>query len=326
MASSISETDHSQPTPKTRLTQLSRWPDDWKEFTSFNGSVYYTSDDAKLLTTEDVRDPRIRKLVLGVYDTQREWFEDIDADDPEMQVLNVCIAPTVLLASWSLGETYEYSTDDLQPERRAAFWDYSWEFPMHRRYLPEHLEAEFTAALTSVANDRVCDEMGVPFDEAQTRRTWQVYQNLKAFSMQDSTMVPALIYHIGRVMFSIASARDKTRGAAVDQTSESLDDLGARLLSLCLDTQTREMDIARFEVTASFGDWEKSPIRKSSFSRINSSMIPSISSPFMSSTNVCLKSVRERLVSDYSIQKPRFQEKPHPLENSVERSNQEPSR
>ncbi|KAJ7894943.1 hypothetical protein B0H14DRAFT_3426550 [Mycena olivaceomarginata] len=90
---------------------------------------------------------------LDVYDTQREWFEDIDADNAEMQVLNVCVAPTVLLASWSLGETYEYSTEDLQPERRAAFWDYSWEFPMHRRCLPEHLEAEFTATLTSVAND-----------------------------------------------------------------------------------------------------------------------------------------------------------------------------
>ncbi|KAJ7794256.1 hypothetical protein B0H14DRAFT_3497171 [Mycena olivaceomarginata] len=75
----------------------------------------------------------ICKLVLDVYDTQWEWFEDIDVDDAEI-----------------LGETYEYSTDDLQPERRAAFWDYLWEFPMHRRCLPEHLEAVFTAALTSV--------------------------------------------------------------------------------------------------------------------------------------------------------------------------------
>ncbi|KAJ7891674.1 hypothetical protein B0H14DRAFT_1059880 [Mycena olivaceomarginata] len=153
-SSSISETDDSQPTPKTR------WPDDWKEFTSFTGSVYYTSDDAKLLTTEDVRDPRIREAVLDLYDTQREWFEDIDADDAEIQILDVCVAPSVLLASWSLGETYKYSTDELQPGRRAAFWDYSWEFPMHRRYLPEHLEVEFTTALASVANDRVCDEMG----------------------------------------------------------------------------------------------------------------------------------------------------------------------
>ncbi|KAJ7801672.1 hypothetical protein B0H14DRAFT_3884991 [Mycena olivaceomarginata] len=139
----------------------------------------------------------IRKLVLDIYDTQREWFGDIDADDAEMQVLNVCVAPTVLLASWSLGETYEYSTDDLQHERRAAFWEYSWEFPMHRRCLPEHLEAEFTAALTSVANDRVCDEMGVPLDEAQTRRIWQVYQDMKALSAQDSNLVPALIITLG---------------------------------------------------------------------------------------------------------------------------------
>jgi hypothetical protein len=62
-----------------------------------------------------------------------------------------------------------------------------------------------------------------------------------AFSAQDNNLVPALIYHVGRVMFSIASARDKDRGAAADQTMESLDDLGARLLSLCIDTQTREM-------------------------------------------------------------------------------------
>ncbi|KAJ7340032.1 hypothetical protein DFH08DRAFT_964054 [Mycena albidolilacea] len=158
-----------------RLTQLSGWLDDWKEFTSFNGSVYYTSDDAKLLTTEDVCDPRIRKLVFDIYDTQQEWFEDIDADDAEMQVFNVCVAPTVLLASWSLGETYEYSTEGLiqaqrdwfedidaddaemevfNPERRAAFWDYAREFSAYRKYLPKHLEAEFVTALAFVSNGK----------------------------------------------------------------------------------------------------------------------------------------------------------------------------
>jgi hypothetical protein len=62
-----------------------------------------------------------------------------------------------------------------------------------------------------------------------------------ALSAQDRNLVPALVYHIGRVMFSIASARDKNRGAAADQANESLDDLGVRLLCLCIDTQTREM-------------------------------------------------------------------------------------
>ncbi|KAJ7330311.1 hypothetical protein DFH08DRAFT_1022444 [Mycena albidolilacea] len=166
------------------------WPDDWERFTSFTGSVYYISDGGRLITTDDVHDPHIRELVLEVYEMQRDWFKDIDADDAEIEVFNVCDQPMVILASWSLGETYEYSTDDLKPERRAAFWDYAWEFSAHRKYLPRHLEAEFITALAFVSNG--------------------------------NDLVPALIYHIGRVMFSIASARDLNNyGTLVDQTEGS---------------------------------------------------------------------------------------------------------
>ncbi|KAJ7891670.1 hypothetical protein B0H14DRAFT_1059817 [Mycena olivaceomarginata] len=175
-SSSIAETvDSQQPAPNTR------WPDDWERFTSFTGSVYYISDGGRLITADDVHDPYIRAQVVKVYEEQREWFQDIDADDGEMEVFNVCDQPMVILASWSLGETYENSTDDLKPERRAAFWDYAWAFSAHRKYLPRHLEAEFITALAFVSNDHVWDgkAKAFPFEDAQTRRIWQVYQDLK---------------------------------------------------------------------------------------------------------------------------------------------------
>jgi hypothetical protein len=93
------------------LTISSRWPDDWERFTSFTGSVYYISDGGRLITADDVHDPYIRAQVVKVYEEQREWFQDIDADDAEMEVFIVCDQPMVILASWSLGETYENSTD-----------------------------------------------------------------------------------------------------------------------------------------------------------------------------------------------------------------------
>ncbi|KAJ7204550.1 hypothetical protein B0H12DRAFT_1161088 [Mycena haematopus] len=210
MPSSVAETNDSEPVP-TRTS----WPRDWRKFTNFNGTIYYTADEEKLITTDDASDPTIREMVLDVYHTYcSECFQEIDSGDEEMHVYNVDESPRMQLASWSRGETYDYDTEnsELIVERSQLFWDYAWEFPMHRRYLPPEREAEFVNALAFVSNDRACDgnAKSIPFDEVQIKRIWQTYQELKAYTTPLSgDLFPALVYHMGRVMHELAWARIK---------------------------------------------------------------------------------------------------------------------
>ncbi|KAF7326795.1 hypothetical protein MSAN_02499000 [Mycena sanguinolenta] len=198
-----------------------RWPEDWTMWTNFNGTIYYTSDGGKLITTDDVRDDTIRELVLELYDTAIEWFEEIDAADPEVVLYNADEAlrlgertATWRLASWSRGETYTVDdAGEIVAQRNSSFWNHVFSYPMHRTSFPPRREAEFVDAVAFLLNDRTCDgkAQDIPFEEAKLKRIWQIYQDLKALNTPagPSNLVPALAYHMGQIMDFLVDARQR---------------------------------------------------------------------------------------------------------------------
>ncbi|KAK7019630.1 hypothetical protein R3P38DRAFT_2975533 [Favolaschia claudopus] len=210
------------------------WPHDWKKHTNFTGIVYWTSDDGKLITTDDASLETTRARVMHEYREYLNWFDDIDDEDAEMHVYNVDNERTrITFASWKLGETYKCGDDDeLRTLHRSQSWDYFWEFAKHRARLPPALEQEFIDAMTLIMNDEK-HFTELPFDERQLKRIWEVYQYLKAFTLplrrlpnraqsssETSTtttttttgdLVPALVYHMGEVMFSVSTARSRNQ-------------------------------------------------------------------------------------------------------------------
>ncbi|KAJ6488857.1 hypothetical protein C8R45DRAFT_1213494 [Mycena sanguinolenta] len=179
MPSSVETSDSDSVLSETSVLSKTNWPKDWTMWTNFNGTVYYTSDGGKLITTDDVREDAIRELVVEMYHISSEWFEEIDPTDAEVvisdadEALLVEATPSGELASWSRGQTYDVDdTDDPNRDGKAN---------------------------------------NIPFEEAQLRRIWQIYQDLKAFNTPKgpSNLVPALAYHMGQVMYLLAMARDK---------------------------------------------------------------------------------------------------------------------
>ncbi|KAJ7183954.1 hypothetical protein C8R46DRAFT_1309243 [Mycena filopes] len=182
-----------------------RLPPGWRKFTNLNGLVYYTTHNHRLITTDDISDPELLQQVEATYEENRPCFNDIDGDDARAEML-VYSGSVVHLASWDLGLTYN---DDIDPEVDSTYWDYVWQYPMHRTSLPRFREEEFLNAFAFGANERVRNlkTTTFPFDGAQIRRIMQVYQDLKDGHIPHCNLLPALIYHIGRVMVFVASAR-----------------------------------------------------------------------------------------------------------------------
>ncbi|KAJ7714605.1 hypothetical protein B0H16DRAFT_1807751 [Mycena metata] len=189
-------------------TPRTRWPGEWKKFTRVDGVVYFTSDNGRLITTDDVSDATTRDVVVATYNHYNEWFEGIDAEDGEMFIFNAALDPIIYLASWSLGETYEFTPDgeELVVESDAKYWDYAWRFPMHRTYLPAFREEEFRGALAFGSNERARNRKltTFPLKDPQIRRMMRIYYDLKEGHTAHCNLIPALVYHVARTYKWIA--------------------------------------------------------------------------------------------------------------------------
>ncbi|KAK7038623.1 hypothetical protein R3P38DRAFT_2906754 [Favolaschia claudopus] len=209
------------------------WPHDWKKHTNFTGIVYWTSDDGKLVTTDDAGDERTRARIMHEYREYWNWFDAIDDEDAEMHVYNVNMQTRITFASWKLGEIYKCGEgeDELRTLHRSQSWDYFWEFAKHRTRLPPALEQEFIDAMTLIMNGSCFQREGEALYGTPLRRTTAeahlggVSSSAKLATTPTTTttgdLVPALVYHMGQVMFSVSTARSRAQRAQHPMTSTS---------------------------------------------------------------------------------------------------------
>ncbi|KAJ7093517.1 hypothetical protein C8R44DRAFT_890738 [Mycena epipterygia] len=211
-------------TPSTSVVTVStdsKLPDGWKEFVHMNGTVYYTFDHHRLLTQDDVYNPKMRLSVLEAYRKHHGLLKQIHDSHPhildaEMLVFHAGSSARVICASWIRGMIYNRvkypGGKRVVPGSKAEFWQRVWEFPMHRDYLPCFLEEQFLAGLAFGSNERVLNmkDTTFPFNDAEIQQLLRVYRDLKGLQrLMHKDLVPALCYHVGRVMFDIESARER---------------------------------------------------------------------------------------------------------------------
>lgn len=101
----------------------------------------------------------------------------------------------------------------LEKTPATRFWTHLASYPMHLTELPPHAEADFLKALTQGANERILDERKsmFPYTDEQAQRFMQVYRDLKIvpYGQGRYSILPALAWHISRVMIKIEIVRER---------------------------------------------------------------------------------------------------------------------
>ncbi|KAJ7167166.1 hypothetical protein C8R43DRAFT_984416 [Mycena crocata] len=203
---------------RRKLKEQRRKPEEpWKKHIHLDGSVYYSNMSARLLTTANVLgDEAMSDFILDMYNENFFCFKHIHERRPlffdaDAQML-VSANGGATFASWRRAETYEWDDDAeiLVVRGKENFWDYASQFPMQRTYIPDFMGPQFLSALAFGANERILDVKNTtsPFDDTQIERLLQVYWDLAGCGPSTpSDVVPALTFHIARVMFEIENAR-----------------------------------------------------------------------------------------------------------------------
>ncbi|KAJ7085436.1 hypothetical protein B0H15DRAFT_951042 [Mycena belliarum] len=212
------------------LADIPALPESWEAFTNLHGTVYYTYDDRRLLTTDDMRDFGMRDQMLDVYYEWNDLFEEIDDDggphDAEMFVFHAGGQAQIRYASWKRGRMYDFLPEGgIAPGEALRFWDYAWQFVAHRTSFPPYMAAQFVIRFGSGSNRNLEPNFDIttlsanesvlhpkqatcPFDAEQSERLMQVYRQLRGKqSVVPAPIVPALAYHVSRTMFRIEAAR-----------------------------------------------------------------------------------------------------------------------
>ncbi|KAJ7230913.1 hypothetical protein B0H12DRAFT_1147176 [Mycena haematopus] len=199
-------------------------PPGWEKFVHLNGGIYYTHDRYRLLTTDDICVQATRDRVLGVYTSAHAaaCFRSATRYDPahprprivdlEMSVAHVGGVPQIGFASWSRCQCYYYANNKLIRKNRSVFWEHAGKYPMHRKRHIRLMETQFLSALAFGANERILEIKATtfPFEDAQIERLIRIYVDLRGpVDSKPEALVPALSYHIARVMVPIEAARER---------------------------------------------------------------------------------------------------------------------
>ncbi|KAJ7446091.1 hypothetical protein FB451DRAFT_1292158 [Mycena latifolia] len=205
----------------------------WEAFINPHGTVYYTYDAHRLLTTDDIRDPATADRVLEAYDEWNELLEEINGSstrvhDAEMFVFHEDEDPYIRFASWTRGRTYEFQPEGgIAPGEATRFWDYAWQFTAHRTYFPAFMETQFMSALAFGTDERAhnAKHATFPFDADEISRLIDEYRQLRG----GERFIPAhnvsgLCYHVSHAMFTIEAARATAGPARSDGVGDQLED------------------------------------------------------------------------------------------------------
>lgn len=91
-------------------------PPEWETFTNLHGGIYYSYDNGRLLTRDDITIRWIHDNVMDAYFEFKRYFVLIKRtppyiDDGEMLIFHAEEVPFVKFASWSRGKVYDCLDD-----------------------------------------------------------------------------------------------------------------------------------------------------------------------------------------------------------------------
>ncbi|KAL9713174.1 hypothetical protein Ac2012v2_004415 [Leucoagaricus gongylophorus] len=171
-------------------------PESWQSYLHPNLDVYYFNLGLRLLTTDDIRKPELRALLLEI---RNDCFEEL-AEDSGFQKLPIDWVMTITdcdltertalvgIHSRSLATSYRWSEPGLTECPKEVFWAHIAEYPAHDKSIPLPLENEFVRALTN-AERKTKEGRVFPLDGSQIETVQRQYNYLKVeWKLQGSCM------------------------------------------------------------------------------------------------------------------------------------------
>ncbi|KAI0064299.1 hypothetical protein BV25DRAFT_1914504 [Artomyces pyxidatus] len=226
------EDDMEAPFGDDPLNQESRLPSGWKKYVHLDGSLYYRHDGMGLITPTEINEvgsaelmkrvwssglteklPGDWELVATEFSPDRVLGADIYFSCGNRQEIWMCFEECGCPKPFHEPSRCPTPRQELRKEPKYRFWDHVAAYPMHLVSLPPYWEGEFIKALTHGANERILDERKTmfPFTDEQARRFIQVYHDLRSApkSQGQLSTVPALAWHVARVMAKIEAVRER---------------------------------------------------------------------------------------------------------------------
>ncbi|KAL6307096.1 hypothetical protein BKA93DRAFT_728061 [Sparassis latifolia] len=199
-------------------TPVSNVGDGWMKYVHFSGGVYYYHATYRLLTPDDMEDPGCRRAVLrSRNEILNTLIEDgilhcvpsnselliSDAECGEELSSFLCQGQCKLIEFPERGP----GTNVIIQEKTPAYWFYVEQYPMHLGHVPPMAEADFLIALTYGAYEGIMENKNImfPYTDAQIEQLMTLYRHLKRASMSNRAVVPALIWHIARILYNVES-------------------------------------------------------------------------------------------------------------------------
>ncbi|KAA1466618.1 hypothetical protein DENSPDRAFT_831480 [Dentipellis sp. KUC8613] len=227
--STVPESDMLKPPPSST-------PRDWRKLIKPDGSIYYRNEKLRLLTSDDITQPKVlqtaleqRRDIVGAL--RDDNYLDKLPPDWEMILSNYHEESDFRcrFMSYQMGICFVFVNNpnctcagadcnckgQLIVETKDVFWVLMQEFSMHRTRLPPHAEAEFYHSLTFGESEGIFNPRYTPFPftEPQTRRLIQVYESLQTAHVSaaagDCSFMAAIVWHVARVMSDIERYRQR---------------------------------------------------------------------------------------------------------------------
>ncbi|KXN88984.1 hypothetical protein AN958_06446 [Leucoagaricus sp. SymC.cos] len=183
-------------------------PESWQSYLHPNLDVYYFNLGMRLLSTDDIRKPEIRALLL---DIRNDCYEEL-AEIREFQRLPIDWVMTitdcntkdktavVCIHSRSLGKSYKWTDGGMIELPKEHFWAHIAEYPAHDKSIPPALEDQFVHAL-EYAEQKTREGRMFPLDGGQIETVQRQYNYLRAGRANGNyKAIPCIAWLMGAVM------------------------------------------------------------------------------------------------------------------------------
>ncbi|THH19386.1 hypothetical protein EUX98_g8786 [Antrodiella citrinella] len=191
-------------------------PDHWWPFVRPNGSLYYYNPAQRLVTSQDMRDPRLRELVetnacniaklalSNGIDIPSHWELSVEVEYENYQEV-VCWN----YISHEDGQYFQLRDKELVFAERSQYWDHVERYCMHYEEVPQFAESDFLSELGYGATERTLDNKGTTyrFTGPQTQALIGTYRELKEAQREGISITPAMIWLFSRTMKLVEETR-----------------------------------------------------------------------------------------------------------------------
>ncbi|KAJ3531425.1 hypothetical protein NM688_g7576 [Phlebia brevispora] len=187
----------------------------WVRYTHINGGVYFYHAQRRIITDNNMYNPRWRHVVESAW---KQWMRAYEEDGILAYVPDEADVVMFFVAYEDGTEIRQASSDsgpDLIIEQSTyRYWTHVEEYPMHLKvdHILPRAQTCFLHALTYLYNERIFEskENAIDLTDSKIERFMEIYQDLLDTYDTNPSMGPILIWFLARVIREVKRMQEGT--------------------------------------------------------------------------------------------------------------------